>query len=79
MAKANHNNVEGGSTREPLLLKNHHYHDDCPGCKVDHDKEIHRGFPLKQLLNVFTMTLCTGKFLTALVFLCCYSWHIKRV
>lgn len=45
----------------PPLLKNHRYHENCPGCKVDQYKEIQRGLPVKQLLNVWMVTLCTGK------------------
>ncbi|XP_028782366.1 protein ZINC INDUCED FACILITATOR-LIKE 1-like [Neltuma alba] len=51
------NNDKNGS-RQPLL-KNR-YHENCPGCKVDQDKEMHRGLPVKQLLNVWMVTLCTA-------------------
>ncbi|XP_054816355.1 protein ZINC INDUCED FACILITATOR-LIKE 1-like [Prosopis cineraria] len=45
-------------SRQPLLDKNTYY-ENCPGCKVDQAKELHQGVPLKHILSVWMLTLCT--------------------
>ncbi|KAK4285268.1 hypothetical protein QN277_001993 [Acacia crassicarpa] len=50
---------DNNNIRQPLL-KNHRYHENCPGCKVDQDKQMQQGLPVKQLLNVWMVTLCTA-------------------
>ncbi|KAI9157062.1 hypothetical protein LWI28_016323 [Acer negundo] len=41
------------------LLKNKYY-EGCPGCKVDQDKELQRGLPIRQLVSVWIVVLCTA-------------------
>ncbi|KAK4285269.1 hypothetical protein QN277_001994 [Acacia crassicarpa] len=55
---AGDNNSKNSSNKEPLL-KNHRYHENCPGCKVDQAKEMYQGMPIKNLLNVWILTLST--------------------
>ncbi|KAJ6853987.1 protein ZINC INDUCED FACILITATOR-LIKE 1-like isoform X2 [Iris pallida] len=51
--------VEGGKTREPLLLKKVYY-DDCPGCKQDRKKDSTPGYPFRDFLHVWLICLCVG-------------------
>ncbi|XP_062174365.1 protein ZINC INDUCED FACILITATOR-LIKE 1-like isoform X1 [Alnus glutinosa] len=44
--------------REGLLKK--HYYENCPGCKVDQDKELQRGLPIRQLVSTWIVVLCTA-------------------
>ncbi|CAN1143714.1 Protein ZINC INDUCED FACILITATOR-LIKE 1 [Linum perenne] len=47
----------------PLLLnkKNqHHYQDNCPGCKVDQLKELKTGLPIREFLSIWAVVLCTA-------------------
>ncbi|CAN1305944.1 Protein ZINC INDUCED FACILITATOR-LIKE 1 [Linum perenne] len=47
----------------PLLLnkKNqHHYHHNCPGCKVDQLKELKTGLPIREFLSIWAVVLCTA-------------------
>ncbi|XP_022745388.1 protein ZINC INDUCED FACILITATOR-LIKE 1-like [Durio zibethinus] len=44
--------------REPLLKKK--YHENCPGCKVDQMKELQRGIPIRQLVSIWIVVLCTA-------------------
>ncbi|KAI9115297.1 hypothetical protein K1719_013616 [Acacia pycnantha] len=55
MADGNCNNKDG--FRVPLL--NNRYHENCPGCKVDQAKQMQQGVPLKHILTVWMITLCT--------------------
>ncbi|KAK1579060.1 hypothetical protein Q3G72_035232 [Acer saccharum] len=41
------------------LLKNKYY-EGCPGCKVDQDKMLQRGLPIRQLVSVWIVVLCTA-------------------
>ncbi|XP_040991667.1 protein ZINC INDUCED FACILITATOR-LIKE 1-like isoform X1 [Juglans microcarpa x Juglans regia] len=41
-----------------LLKKN--YYENCPGCKVDQYKELHRGFPIRELVSTWVVVLCTA-------------------
>lgn len=45
--------------REPLLKKQTYY-ENCPGCKVDQLKELKRGLPIKELLSIWLIVLCTA-------------------
>ncbi|PPR95581.1 hypothetical protein GOBAR_AA25089 [Gossypium barbadense] len=45
--------------REPLLKKK--YYKNCPGCKVDEMKELEQGLPIRPLLSIWIIVLCTGK------------------
>ncbi|KAI9156341.1 hypothetical protein LWI28_004572 [Acer negundo] len=42
------------------LLKNKYDYEGCPGCKVDQDKELQRGLPIRQLISVWIVVLCTA-------------------
>jgi hypothetical protein len=42
------------------LLKKNKYHEDCPGCKIEHFKETNTGVPFKHLLYVGIVVLCAG-------------------
>ncbi|XVF23274.1 hypothetical protein REPUB_Repub13aG0022200 [Reevesia pubescens] len=44
--------------RESLLKKK--YHENCPGCKVDQIKELQRGIPIRQLVSIWIVVLCTA-------------------
>ncbi|PPD70900.1 hypothetical protein GOBAR_DD32217 [Gossypium barbadense] len=43
--------------REPLLKKKHYK--NCPGCKVDEMKELEQGLPIRPLLSIWIIVLCT--------------------
>ncbi|MBA0864434.1 hypothetical protein Goshw_002835, partial [Gossypium schwendimanii] len=45
--------------REALLKKKHYR--NCPGCKVDEMKELEQGLPIRPLLSIWIIVLCTGK------------------
>ena len=47
--------------REPLLKKKKVYYADCSGCRVEQHKESSRGLPIRELLSIWTVVLCTGK------------------
>lgn len=53
------------------LLKNKCYYDGCPGCKVDQDKQLQRGLPIKQLFSIWIVVLSTGKQLLLKTWFCC--------
>jgi MFS family permease len=36
------------------------YNESCPGCKVDQDKEKQGGFPIRQLISIWIVVLCTA-------------------
>ncbi|XP_076955297.1 protein ZINC INDUCED FACILITATOR-LIKE 1-like isoform X2 [Bidens hawaiensis] len=36
------------------------YHENCPGCKVDRDKQMQTGFPYKQLVFIWVVVLCVA-------------------
>ncbi|MFS7969938.1 hypothetical protein Hanom_Chr09g00815091 [Helianthus anomalus] len=38
-------------------------HENCPGCKVDRQKRIQTGLPLKQLIFIWVLMLCVGKYI----------------
>ncbi|KAL6563052.1 Protein ZINC INDUCED FACILITATOR-LIKE 1 [Orobanche minor] len=42
------------------LLQKDFYFEGCPGCEVDQQKEIQRGFPIKQVLTVWLIVLATA-------------------
>uniref|UniRef100_A0A6M2EDP0 Major facilitator superfamily (MFS) profile domain-containing protein n=1 Tax=Populus davidiana TaxID=266767 RepID=A0A6M2EDP0_9ROSI len=42
------------------LLKKNKYHEDCPGCKIEHFKETNTGVPFKHLLYVGIVVLCAA-------------------
>ncbi|XP_057991261.1 protein ZINC INDUCED FACILITATOR 1 isoform X3 [Hevea brasiliensis] len=44
--------------REALLKKN--YYENCPGCKVDQLKELRRGLPIRELVSIWIVVLCTA-------------------
>ncbi|KAK3002268.1 hypothetical protein RJ639_022562 [Escallonia herrerae] len=44
--------------KETLLEK--HYYENCPGCKVDQRKQLQQGLPIKELLSIWTIVLCTA-------------------
>ncbi|TXG49263.1 hypothetical protein EZV62_025138 [Acer yangbiense] len=41
------------------LLKNKYY-EGCPGCKVDQDKMLQRGLPIRQIVSIWIVVLCTA-------------------
>ncbi|KAI4323653.1 hypothetical protein L6164_023242 [Bauhinia variegata] len=49
--------MEDQENTQPLLRK--HYYENCPGCKVDQAKERTRGAPIRHLLNIWMVVLCT--------------------
>ncbi|KAE9448091.1 hypothetical protein C3L33_20011, partial [Rhododendron williamsianum] len=46
--------------KQSLLKKR--FYKNCPGCKVDELKEKQRGMPIKELVLIWIVVLCTGKF-----------------
>ncbi|CAI0442246.1 unnamed protein product [Linum tenue] len=42
------------------LLKKPQYYENCPGCKVDEQKELKRGLPIREFLSIWTVVLCTA-------------------
>lgn len=44
----------------PLLLNKTRYYENCPGCKVEQYKERQRGLPIKELLSIWIVVLCTA-------------------
>ncbi|XP_038892222.1 protein ZINC INDUCED FACILITATOR-LIKE 1-like isoform X3 [Benincasa hispida] len=47
-------------SRERLLKEEHYYHENCPGCKMEQENQLHRGFPFRQLLMISLIVLVTG-------------------
>ncbi|KAI6676714.1 hypothetical protein NL676_037510 [Syzygium grande] len=43
--------------KEPLLEK--HYYENCPGCKVEKLKESRKGLPIRELVSIWIVVLCT--------------------
>lgn len=48
----------GEDCKEALLEKV--YHENCPGCKVELYKERRRGLPIKDLISIWIVVLCTA-------------------
>ncbi|KAL9398143.1 hypothetical protein Peur_007104 [Populus x canadensis] len=42
------------------LLKKNKYHEDCPGCKIEHFKETNTVVPFKHLHYVGIVVLCAA-------------------
>ncbi|KAI3776812.1 hypothetical protein L1987_46602 [Smallanthus sonchifolius] len=36
------------------------YHENCPGCKVDRDKRMQNGLPIKELIFIWVIVLCVA-------------------
>lgn len=36
------------------------YHENCPGCKVDRQKRMQTGFPIKELIFIWVVVLCVA-------------------
>ncbi|KAF5791057.1 putative major facilitator superfamily, MFS transporter superfamily [Helianthus annuus] len=36
------------------------YHENCPGCKVERDKRIRTGYPIKELISIWVVVLCVA-------------------
>ncbi|XP_024977875.1 protein ZINC INDUCED FACILITATOR-LIKE 1-like isoform X1 [Cynara cardunculus var. scolymus] len=47
------------SELENKLLE-HVYHENCPGCKVDRQKRMQTGLPLKELIIIWVTVLCVA-------------------
>ncbi|XAR63603.1 hypothetical protein NMG60_11023603 [Bertholletia excelsa] len=41
-------------------LLNNDFHENCPGCKVERQKQFQRGIPIKQLVSIWIVVLCTA-------------------
>ncbi|XP_048135252.1 protein ZINC INDUCED FACILITATOR-LIKE 1-like isoform X5 [Rhodamnia argentea] len=44
--------------KEALLQK--HYYENCPGCKVEKLKESRRGLPIRELVSIWIVVLCSA-------------------
>ncbi|KAJ4720470.1 zinc induced facilitator-like 1 [Melia azedarach] len=44
--------------KEPLLKKK--YYENCSGCKVEQLKELKRGLPIRELVSIWIVVLCTA-------------------
>ncbi|MFS7969977.1 hypothetical protein Hanom_Chr09g00815551 [Helianthus anomalus] len=42
------------------------YHENCPGCKVERDKRIRTGYPIKELISIWVVVLCVGEHIYSL-------------
>ncbi|KAK9265800.1 hypothetical protein L1049_003406 [Liquidambar formosana] len=47
-----------GEYEETLLKK--HYYENCPGCKVEQRNATQRGFPIKEIISIWIVVLCTA-------------------
>ncbi|XP_038689596.1 protein ZINC INDUCED FACILITATOR-LIKE 1-like [Tripterygium wilfordii] len=45
-------------SKKPLLEK--HYYENCPGCKTDLLKQSRTGIPIRQLVSIWIVVLCTA-------------------
>ncbi|XP_019161344.1 PREDICTED: protein ZINC INDUCED FACILITATOR-LIKE 1-like [Ipomoea nil] len=54
----------GSEYKEALLLSNlqkkNCYYENCPGCKVEQQKRLQRGLPIKNLITVWIIVLATA-------------------
>ncbi|CAK8564841.1 unnamed protein product [Lathyrus sativus] len=41
------------------LLKKHHYHENCPGCKVDEAKELKQDVTFRNVFTIWIVVLCS--------------------
>ncbi|CAH9145353.1 unnamed protein product [Cuscuta epithymum] len=50
------------SYKEALLEQKEEkqYYENCPGCKVEQQRQLQRGVPVKLLIRVWTIVLCTS-------------------
>uniref|UniRef100_A0A2P2JQ36 Major facilitator superfamily (MFS) profile domain-containing protein n=4 Tax=Rhizophora mucronata TaxID=61149 RepID=A0A2P2JQ36_RHIMU len=68
-----------GECEEPLLEKN--YFENCPGCKLDRLKESRTGLPIRELVSIWVVTLCTGLPISSLfpfVYFMIRDFHIAK-
>ncbi|CAH9086948.1 unnamed protein product [Cuscuta europaea] len=42
------------------LLEGKGYYENCPGCKMEQQKQLQRGVPIKLLISIWTIVLCTA-------------------
>ncbi|XP_022139009.1 protein ZINC INDUCED FACILITATOR-LIKE 1 [Momordica charantia] len=47
-------------SRNRLLKEEYYYFENCPGCKMERHNQLHRGFPLRQLVMISLVLLVTG-------------------
>lgn len=47
--------------QERMLLIKKEYYPNCPGCRVEQYKDLHRGFPLKSFICIWIVVLASGK------------------
>ncbi|KAJ0100776.1 hypothetical protein Patl1_05758 [Pistacia atlantica] len=50
--------MEEDKCKEPLLKKK--YYENCSGCKVEQLKETKRGLPIRELVSIWIVVLCTS-------------------
>ncbi|XP_044512375.1 protein ZINC INDUCED FACILITATOR-LIKE 1-like [Mangifera indica] len=50
--------MEEDKCREPVLKKK--YYENCSGCKVEQLKETKRGLPVRELVSIWIVVLCTS-------------------
>ncbi|KAI3669019.1 hypothetical protein L6452_40238 [Arctium lappa] len=50
--------TNNGELKDKLL--EHVYHENCPGCKVDRQKRMQTGLPLKELIIIWVVVLCVA-------------------
>lgn len=53
-------NMSVDHMREPLMKKNRHYYQDCPGCKVEQAKELNQGVSVTNLLIIWMVVLSSS-------------------
>ena len=58
--------TEGEEHRESLLKKV--YYENCPGCKVEEEKELQRGLPVRKLMAIWMIVLSAGNFSVSFLF-----------
>ncbi|XP_031280627.1 protein ZINC INDUCED FACILITATOR-LIKE 1-like, partial [Pistacia vera] len=50
--------MEEDKCKEPLLKRK--YYENCSGCKVEQLKETKRGLPIRELVSIWIVVLCTS-------------------
>ncbi|KAF7848446.1 hypothetical protein BT93_L1938 [Corymbia citriodora subsp. variegata] len=51
---------------QTVVLLKKHYYENCPGCKVDKLKESQRGLPIREILSIWIVVLCSALTISSL-------------
>ncbi|KAL2514727.1 Protein ZINC INDUCED FACILITATOR-LIKE 1 [Forsythia ovata] len=64
-----------------LIKKEKEYYEKCPGCKVDREKEMHQGLPIKQFLMLWIIVLSSALTISSLfpfIYFMVRDFHIAK-